>query len=193
MQNYPSRTKVLIFAGGICRSLNILTTSMEVTFQYTPKLLQRAHQLHYRKFFLFESRLPVILGFMAIWAGVLLYLILGENGNKFLSLSLVVFGVMAIGIYFWMIRTIGKRVYKKLKNYHDPIPIQIGEESILMTIGGETYEMPWIDIKKAVIDNGLILLYPSERVFYIFYRDHFKERQFEQFEEWVRQRVTHIF
>ena len=193
MQNYPSRTKVLIFAGGICRSLNILTTSMEVTFQYTPKLLQRAHQLHYRKFFLFQSRRPVILGFMAIWAGVLLYLILGENGNKFLSLSLVVFGVMAIGIYFWMIRTIGKRVYKKLKNYHEPIPMQIGDESILMTIGGETYEMPWIDIKKAVINNGLILLYPTERVFYIFYKDHFKEGQFDQFEEWVRQRVTHIF
>ena len=166
---------------------------MEVTFQYTPKLLQRAHQLHYRKFFLFQSRLPVILGIMAIWAGVLLYLILGENGNKFLSLSLVVFGVVAIGIYFWMIRSIGKRVYKKLKNYHDPIPMQIGDKSILMTIGGETYEMPWNDIKKAVIDNGLILLYPTERVFYIFYRDHFKERQFEQFEEWVRQRVTPIF
>jgi hypothetical protein len=101
---------------------------MQLTFQYSPQLLQKAHELHFRKFFPFQGRLPLILGVLAIWAGLLLLLILGKEGNKLISVSLLVFGVLSIGLYYWMMKTLGKRVYKKLKTYHDPMMIDVGKE-----------------------------------------------------------------
>lgn len=166
---------------------------MNITFQYTPQVLQQAHEIHYKKFFQFQSRLPLILGFMAGWAGLLLLLILGKEGNKFLSISLIFSGVIAIIIYFWMLKTIGKRVYKKIPQYHDPFMIAINDQLILMTIHGETFELPWESIKKAVVTNNNVLLYPTDRMFYIFPKRNFSNNEFEEFEELVRNKVPAIF
>lgn len=166
---------------------------MQITFQYSPKILQQAHTLHYRKFFQFQSRLPMIMGFLAIWAGILLFLILGDEGSRFLSISLIFFGVLAIGIYYWMMKTTGSRVYKKLTGYHAPFIMAINNQAVLMTIREETYEMPWPEIKKALIADDMILLYPTERMFYIFPRQNFAETEFLEFEQLVREKVTAIF
>lgn len=166
---------------------------MQITFQYSPKILQQAHTLHYRKFFQFQSRLPMIMGFLAIWAGILLFLILGNEGSRFLSISLIFFGVLAIGIYYWMMKTTGSRVYKKLTGYHAPFIMAINNQAVLMTIREETYEMPWPEIKKALIADDMILLYPTERMFYIFPRQNFAETEFLEFEQLVREKVTTIF
>ena len=166
---------------------------MLITFQYSPRILQQAHELHYKKFFQFQSRLPMILGFLSIWAGLLLFLILGKDGNKFLSISLVAFGLIAIAIYYWMMKTIGKRVYKKLTGYRDPFVIDINPQNINMTVRETSYEIPWEDVKKALIAPELILLYPTDRMFYIFPKNNFEGNEFEGFEQLVRRKVTEIY
>lgn len=166
---------------------------MLITFQYTPRILQRAHELHYKKFFQFQSRLPMILGFLSIWAGLLLFLILGKDGNKFLSISLVAFGLIAIAVYYWMMKTIGKRVYKKLTGYRDPFEIDINPQSINMTIRQTSYAIPWEDVTKAVIAPDVILLYPTDRMFYIFPKNNFDGNEFEGFAQLVMEKVTEIY
>ena len=166
---------------------------MQLTFQYSPQLLQKAHELHFRKFFPFQGRLPLILGVLAIWAGLLLLLILGKEGNKLISVSLLVFGVLSIGLYYWMMKTLGKRVYKKLKTYHDPMMIDVGKEKIDLTIKDVTYEMPWADIKKAVVTADIILLYPTERMFYIFPEKNFQPGDFPEFEKLVREKAGKVY
>ena len=166
---------------------------MTITFQYTPQILQRAHELHYKKFFQWQSRLPMVLGFMAIWAGLLLFLILGKEGNRFLSFSLIIFGIVAIAIYYRMLKTTGNRVYKRLKDYHDPITVTINDETIDLNIHDQLYEMPWADITKAIVTDDIVLLYPSESMFYIFPAKNFKEEDFAGFGEMIRSKVEHIF
>ncbi|MEP7128105.1 MAG: YcxB family protein [Chitinophagales bacterium] len=166
---------------------------MQITFQYTPTILQRAHTLHYKKFFLFQSRLPMIMGFLAIWAGLLLFLILGKDGNRFLSASLIFSGIVAIGIYFWLMQTTGARVYKRLAEYRAPFVMTINNEAILMTIHENTYEMPWKELMKALILPDMILLYPTEKMFYIFPKENFKAGEFDAFETMVREKVAAIF
>ena len=166
---------------------------MQINFQYSPAILQRAHTLHYRKFFLFQSRLPMLMGILAIWAGLLLFVILGSDGNRFLSFSLVLSGILAIGIYFWLMKTTGARVYKRLKDYHEPFLMEINNDNIQMTIGGSTYEMPWTALKKALIVPDMILLYPTEKMFYIFPKNNFEDGKYEDFEILVREKVNEVF
>ena len=127
---------------------------MQINFQYSPAILQRAHTLHYRKFFLFQSRLPMLMGILAIWAGLLLFVILGSDGNRFLSLSLVLSGILAIGIYFWLMKTTGTRVYKRLKDYHEPFLMEINNDNIEMTIGGST--TPAISVHTQTMSGAII-------------------------------------
>ncbi len=92
-----------------------------------------------------------------------------------------------------MMKTIGKRVYKKIPQYHDPFMIAITDELILMTIHEQAYELPWEDVKKAVITDKHVLLYPSDRMFYIFPKGNFNKNEFEEFEGLVRKKVPAIF
>lgn len=166
---------------------------MLIHFQYSPAILQRAHTLHYKKFFLFQSRLPLLMGFLAIWAGLLLFLILGKDGNRFLSLSLLLSGILVIGIYYRLMKTTGSRVYKRLQDYHDPFVITVNPASILLSIRENTYEMPWAEIKKAIIATDIILLYPSERMFYIFPKENFADDDYAAFESMVREKISAIY
>jgi len=135
----------------------------------------------------------MIMGFLAIWAGILLMLMLGEDGNRFISISLIFFGTLAVGVYFWMMKTTGSRVYKRLIDYHAPFVMSIKDDAILMNIKNEIYEMPWHELKKAVIVNDMILLYPTEKMFYIFPKEDFGVGEFDAFETMVKEKVQQIF
>src|SRR6476619_3763268 len=104
---------------------------MTITFKYTPQLLQKAHELHYKKFFPLRGKIILILGLLAVWAGVLLALVKGGGNNLWYSVPLILYGGVAIGVHFFMTRTIGKRAFKKLKDYQDPFTISIGEDGLV--------------------------------------------------------------
>ncbi|MBA2407316.1 MAG: YcxB family protein [Chitinophagales bacterium] len=166
---------------------------MNITFQYTPTTLQAAHELHYKRFFRFQSRLPIFLGMLAVWSGLLLFLILGKEGNKFLSISLMVTGAGAMLAYYIIMRTLGKRVYNRLSAYHDPFVIEIEENHIRMNIKDSHLKIPWAEIKKAVISPEIVLLYPTDRMFYIFPKSNFQENEFDYFKKLVSEKVPSVF
>jgi hypothetical protein len=166
---------------------------MIITFKYTPQLLQRAHELHYKKFFPLRGKIILILGLLAAWAGVLLALVKGGGNNLWYSVPLILYGIVAIAIHFFMTKTIGKRAFKKLIDYHDPFSISIGEDGLIIEIKAKQYEVPWSNLKKALIPDELILLYPSDAVFFIFPRGNFSENEFDEFRKIVREKVEKVF
>jgi hypothetical protein len=53
--------------------------------------------------------------------------------------------------------------------------------------------MPWADIKKAVVTADIILLYPTERMFYIFPEKNFQPGDFPEFEKLVREKAGKVY
>ncbi len=166
---------------------------MKITFKYTPELLQRAHELHYKKFFPLRGKIILILGLFSVWAGILLLLVKGGGNNLWYSVPLIVYGLIAVIIHFYIARTIGRRAFKKLKDYHNPFSILIKDEGLTIEIMGNEYPVPWQDIKKALITPELILLYPSDAVFFIFPKENFSAHDFESFSKLVQENNEKIF
>jgi len=166
---------------------------MTITFKYTPQLLQRAHELHYKKFFPLRGKIILILGLLAVWAGLLLALVKGGGNNLWYSVPLITYGVVAIAIHFYITKTIGKRAIKKLKDYQDPFSITIGEDGLTIEIKAKQYEVPWGNFKKALIADELILLYPNDSVFFIFPRENFSENEFDEFKRQVQEKIQKVF
>jgi len=166
---------------------------MTITFKYTPQLLQKAHELHYKKFFPLRGKIILILGLLAAWAGLLLALVKGGGNNLWYSVPLILYGLIAIAIHFYMTKTIGKRSFNKLKDYQDPFSISVNEEGLIIEIKAKQYEVPWSNFKKALIADELILLYPSDAVFFIFPRGNFTGGEFDKFKAQVQEKIQKVF
>ncbi|MFI5135145.1 MAG: YcxB family protein [Chitinophagales bacterium] len=166
---------------------------MIIQFQYTPALLQRAHELHYKKFFPLQGRLLLFLGLLSAWAGLLLLLVKGGGINLWFSIPLIVYGIVAITSNFFMTKTIGKRTYKKLADYHDPMTIEIDDEKISISIRDAVNEIPWSNFTKALITDEMILLYPSDKVFFIFPKKNFSGDEYAGFCELVKTKIEKTF
>jgi len=168
---------------------NLLT----IQFQYTPETLQRAHELHYKKFIPLQGRLLLYLGLLSAWAGVLLLLVKGGGNNLWFSLPLILYGIIAVISHIRLTRTIGKRAYKKLSDYHDPMTMEIGEENVSLIIGDHRNVIPWSDFKKALITEEMVLLYPNEKIFFIFPEKNFAGEEYSSFCELVKTKVEKVY
>jgi len=166
---------------------------LKITFHYTPQLLQRAHELHYKKFFPLRGKIILYLGLLAAWAGILLSLVKGGGRNLWYSVPLIVYGVVAVILHFYISKTIGRRAFKKLKDYHEPFSISVNEEGLIIEIKMKQYEVPWDNLKKALIADELILLYPNDAVFFIFPKENFSGNEFDEFEMIVKEKVGKVF
>jgi len=166
---------------------------MTITFKYTPQLLQLAHELHYKKFLPLRGKIILILGLLSLWAGLLLLLVKGSGSGLWYSVPLIAYGVIAVIIHFYISKTIGKRAYKKLTAYHDPFSISIDNEGLIIEIKTKQYELPWTDIKKALLTKDHIMLYPSDAVFFIFPAENFRGNEFAEFEELIREKVNKVY
>ena len=140
-----------------------------------------------------RGKILFYLGLLSIWAGGLLLLVKGGGRNLWYSLPLILYGIIAVIIHFYLMRSIGKRAYKKLTEYHDPMQEEINEENISLTIGENKSVIPWSDFKKVLISDEMILLYPRDTVFFIFPRKNFAGNDFEEFPKLVKEKVEKVF
>ncbi|MEO5673687.1 MAG: YcxB family protein [Chitinophagales bacterium] len=166
---------------------------MTITYKYTPHLLQQAHELHYRKFFPLRGKIILILGLLSAWAGLLLLLIKGGGKNLWYSVPLIIYGIVAIILHFYISRTVGKRAFKKLKQYHEPFSISADDDGLIIEIKNKQYEVPWNGLKKALMTDDLILLYPNDAVFFIFPRVNFSANGFDEFRNKVKENIEKVF
>jgi hypothetical protein len=164
---------------------------LTIQFQYTPEILQRAHELHYKKFFPLQGRLLLFLGLLSAWAGILL-LIAGDGNNLWYGLPLILYGLFAVGSHYYMRRSIGKRAYAKLSAYHGILDIEISEANVSITVSHHRNEIPWADFKKALVTDEMVLLYPNDKVFFIFPKNRFAGTDYGDFIEMVERKIPKV-
>ncbi len=165
---------------------------INLTFQYTPEVLQEAYTLHYKKNTVLQGRLLLFLGILLIWTGLLLILISRNEGRQILNYSFVVYGLIIIVVHIRTMKTIGKRMFKQLKNSPQTIQIAVTEEEITMkTERGETI-IQWENFQLAVISETIVLLYPTKSSFYIFSKKDFKDDEFNSFITMVKQKIQTV-
>ncbi len=165
---------------------------IQITFKYTPENLQEAYLLHYKKNFPLGGRMMLYLGIMLVWTGLLLVLISRNEGRQVLNYSFVTYGILIIIIHTWVMNTLGKRTYKKLKGYQDPINISVSEQEILMKTEKGESRIGWENLQQAVISDSIVLLYPAKSSFYLFPKKDFRGEDFTGFQNLVKEKIPVI-
>ena len=163
---------------------------INISFQYTAANLQAAYELHLKKFSVFGGRIMLVLGFMILWAGLLLMLIYHKQGIQPPHIIFALLGIMVILFHFIYYNGIGKRQYARLQEYHNPFEIEMNEEVVALYITEPTSVYSWQQFSKAVVTEKMILLYFDDRLFYFFPVENFRDDSFIRFTELVKSKIA---
>ena len=71
--------------------------------------------------------------------------------------------------------------------------IEMNEDHISLKIREDKSIIPWSDVKKAVITDEMVLLYPRDTVFFIFPKENFSGDEYATFIELVKSKVEKVF
>jgi hypothetical protein len=171
-----------------------MMTDIHLTIQYTPEDLQRGYTLHMQKRKPVRSRLLLILGAALILIGFILMALnylRPDDGFFFLFLRwlFISYGIAVVLFYFWSVRNIGKRIFKKLPDFAFPFTYHITETGI--SAKGKNIEsmVEWGHYRYFVIADDFVLLYPNDLRFYLFPKKYFSGNDFETFVKLIRDKV----
>ncbi|TSA50323.1 MAG: YcxB family protein [Sphingobacteriales bacterium] len=163
---------------------------INIQFTYSAENLQAANKLHYKKNYPFRGRILLWFGILLIWTGVLFMMMKGIEGHELMIYTFVAYGILVIGIHFYIMNTLGKRLFKKHKDHILPIDIEVAENFIRLTADDKTKTVKWNEILKATMNENITLLYISKMSFYIFPKENFKGNEFAEFTELIKKKVT---
>ncbi len=163
---------------------------INIQFTYSAENLQAANKLHYKKNYPVRGRILLWFGILLIWTGVLFMMMKGIEGHELMIYTFIAYGVLVIGIHFYIMNTLGKRLFKKHKNHVLPIDIEITDQFIQLTANENRAKVKWNEILKATMNENIVLLYISKMSFYIFPKENFKGNEFELFTSLVKEKVA---
>lgn len=164
-----------------------ITSDIVIRFQYSPQLLQAAHLLHYRTFFPLRGRALLLVGVVVIVCGAVLLLV--PVVNAWMGPALLVYGLALIGFHYYYFATMGRRVYRRLQEYHEPFEVRIGEQGITLNLNRQDINIPWNRFVKSASDDQYTLLYPNDKAFFVFPRRFFAPGDYERFRQRVEQQL----
>ncbi len=165
---------------------------INIQFTYSAENLQAANKLHYKKNYPVRGRILLWFGILLIWTGVLFMMMKGIAGHELMIYTFVAYGILVIGVHFYIMNTLGKRLFKKHKNNLHPIDIEITENNIRLAADDKSATVKWNEIIKATMKENIVLVYISKMSFYIFPKENFKENEFAEFVELVKKKITEI-
>ncbi len=109
-----------------------------------------------------------------------------------MSYTFLAYGAIVILLHFYIMRTLGSRLFRRHKNRVLPIDIQIDSEKIYFSANENQATVAWNEILKACIGTDVILLYITKMSFYIFPKENFSGNDFETFTALVKEKVKEI-
>lgn len=165
---------------------------ISIQFQYSVKNLQAAYELHLKKFSLMQGRVMLVFGFMIIWVGLLLMMIYHKQGILLPHVIFLLLGVLVVAFHFIYLKTIGKRMYNSLEEFHKPFSIEIDDEGIQLMMEEAQPKYAWLQFSKAVITEKIILIYFNDKAFYFFMKEDFRDNDFSKFSEMVKEHIQVI-
>ena len=170
-------------------------TPIAVEITYSAEDLQKCYEINYSIFYPFRSKLLLILGcFLAFIGGILLFLsyLVPDDQSIWLGKLYVAIGILCVVVHFWKLKTLGKRMLKKLPDLLKPYQFTIHEGGIQSRSTNVNSEVSWAYYQNAVVTEDMILLYINPIRFNFFPKDRFTEYDFAQFCTLVRENVKHI-
>ena len=114
----------------------------------------------------------------------------GINGHELSIYTFIAYGVLVIGIHFYIMNTLGKKLFKKHRNHVRSMDIEIAEDFIRLTADDKTAKVKWNEILKATMSENIVLLYTSKMSFYIFPKENFNKNEFAVFTTLVGGKVA---
>lgn len=168
--------------------------TIKCTINYSPEDLQKAYMLHYKKFHPARRWLvPVLVAFIII-IGIFLLLVthFGET-HFFIAIFCVLYALLFGILYTWRIRTLGRRMFRKMFEFGKTYEYEFTEKSILAKAEGLiSSDVNWEYYRHAIIDKNMIVLLPNKLKFNFYHKRHFTAEQFEQIKKWTMIKVTDL-
>lgn len=162
---------------------------MRTTFQFTPENLQEAYKLHFRKSSLLAGRSLQLFGFLLLWSGLIMIIAVKNQSNYLLNYGLVLNGILSIIFHYIQMKTLGKRMYKRYANFHEPFDYDITEEGIELIVDHKSNMMKWESFEKAIISEYIVMVYPNKNSFYYFMKANFNSDDFAELKKMVAEHV----
>ena len=152
--------------------------SININYNYSD--LQIAYNLHFKKLYPIKSMLLLLFGVLLVIIGLLLCF-LDNHLEKSILLGVLytILGIITICYYYWMYKTMGKRMFKKMPDFSNEYHYDFSNEGINIKSKTIDSDVKWDYYKSALISNDIILLYPNKLRFNLFPKQNFSQEQYD--------------
>ena len=152
--------------------------SININYNYSD--LQIAYNLHFKKLYPIKSRLLLLFGALLVIIGLLLCF-LDNHLEKSILLGVLysILGIITICYYYWMYKTMRKRMFKKMPDFSNEYHYDFSNEGINIKSKTIDSDVKWDYYKSALISNDIILLYPNKLRFNLFPKQNFSQEQYD--------------
>lgn len=161
--------------------------------QFTARDLQKGYQAHLLKFHPFRTWWPIVTGGILLVIGLLLNVLDPKHQYEGSSLFCIIYGIFLTSLGYYRIRSVGKRLYRKMEDYQKPVLFTFREEQIRIKTATQNASVTWDHFVKALITKDMVLLYPNEVSFYVFHRNHFTSGENDSFRSLVKRKVAKVY
>ncbi|HNW70216.1 MAG TPA: YcxB family protein [Bacteroidales bacterium] len=166
---------------------------IEKTIKYTPEDLQLAYTTHFRKMYPVRSRLLIVVSIISLLAGCLFIIYdLKKGSNIYANWAawfLICYGVIIAILYFYNLRTVGKRMYSKMPDFERPFNYVFTDEKIQVASETINSDNKWEFYQSALISPEVIMVYPNKFRFNLFPKKYFTDQEYEMLKQWVRAKI----
>ena len=166
---------------------------IEKTILYKPDDLQLAYTTHYRKMYPIRSRLLLVVSAVSLIIGGLLLIYEHRKGNPVITnwaaLFLIGYGIIIAGLYFYNLRTMGKRMYKKMPDFARPFNYIFTAENVQVSSDTINSTNKWEFYQSALICPQVIMIYPNKFRFNLFPKKYFTDEEYEALKQWIKVKI----
>ncbi|HNW90722.1 MAG TPA: hypothetical protein PKN48_13760 [Bacteroidales bacterium] len=161
--------------------------------QYTPEDLQLAYTTHFRKMYPVRSRMLLVVSAVSFIAGgiVLVYELI-KGSDSFINWAawfLIAYGVLIFILYFYNLRTVGKRMFAKMPDFEKPFNYIFSSENVQVSAETINSTNKWEFYQSAMICSDIILVYPNKFRFNLFPKKYFSDEEFEMLKQWIGAKI----
>jgi hypothetical protein len=165
--------------------------TINLTIQYSHEDLQASYMLYYSHYYPVRSRLLLILG-ISIFALSVLMLVISHGGfmddpiYEYPGWFLLFYGIAVIAFHLWRMKTLGRRLFKKMPEFHSPYNITFSNKGIVTKGALISSDVNWSYYTDTAITPELILLFHSKLKFNMYPKRFFSDDEFRQLAVWAQ-------
>jgi hypothetical protein len=166
---------------------------IEKTIKYTPEDLQLAYTTHFRRMYPVRSRLLIVVSIISLIAGCVFIIYDLKKGSNiygnWAAWFLICYGIIIGILYFYNLRTVGKRMYSKMPDFEKPFNYVFTDEKIQVSSETINSNNTWEYYQTALISSEVIMVYPNKFRFNLFPKKYFTNEEYEMLKQWIRAKI----